>query len=151
MASKEITFISDIPHLLAQWHPTKNDNLPSAVNKASTKKVWWVCEKGHEWQASVMNRYYKHSGCPYCWGRVPVPGENDLATVNPSLAKEWHPTRNRALTPSDISKGSKKQVWWLCPHGHEWKASVANRTNVSGCPECANIKRRQPRTKTNES
>lgn len=26
-----------------------------------------------------------------------IPGVNDLATVNPELAKEWHPTKNGNL------------------------------------------------------
>ena len=44
-----------------------------------------------------------------------VKGENDLATVNPVLAKEWHPTKNENLNPEDITSGSSKEVWWLCP------------------------------------
>lgn len=28
-----------------------------------------------------------------------VKDENDLATVNPMLAKEWHPTKNENLNP----------------------------------------------------
>lgn len=27
------------------------------------------------------------------FGRVPIPGVNDLATRRPDLAKEWHPTK----------------------------------------------------------
>ena len=46
-----------------------------------------------------------------------VKDENDLATVNPMLAKEWHPTKNENLNPEDITSGSSKEVWWLCPKG----------------------------------
>lgn len=30
---------------------------------------------------------------------------NDLATVNPELAKEWHFTKNGNLRPSDVTAG----------------------------------------------
>lgn len=142
MANKEITFISDIPHLLAQWHPTKNgDMLPYTITKGSTTKVWWICEKGHEWQTSPNNRYLKRSSCPYCSGRKVIPGETDLATVNPALAKEWHPTLNGTLAPSDVTRASRKKAWWRCEKGHEWQANVFDRTvNGTGCPYCSGRK-----------
>jgi len=41
------------PGLAAQWNPVKNGDLtPGAVTPGSGKKVWWLCEKGHEWQAT---------------------------------------------------------------------------------------------------
>lgn len=58
---------SQYPLLAAEWHPTKNNGLlPSQVMKASNKKVWWKCEKGHEWQAKVESRTINHNGCPEC-------------------------------------------------------------------------------------
>ena len=30
-----------------------------------------------------------------------IKGENDLATLYPALAKEWHPTENGNLKPED--------------------------------------------------
>lgn len=67
-----------------------------------------------------------------------IKGKNDLATINPRLAKEWHPIKNGTLSPSDISSGHFKTVWWLCPQcGYEWKASPSNRKKGSGCPCCS--------------
>jgi hypothetical protein len=45
------------PGLAAQWHPVKNGDLtPEDVTPGSKKKVWWLCEKGHEWQARMSVR-----------------------------------------------------------------------------------------------
>lgn len=45
------------PEIAAQWHPTKNNSLlPSAVTYTSTKNVWWMCEKGHEWKRPINQR-----------------------------------------------------------------------------------------------
>ena len=67
-----------------------------------------------------------------------VKGENDLATVNPVLAKEWHPTKNENLNPEDITSGSSKEVWWLCPKGHSYSMVVNQRTKRGyGCPYCS--------------
>lgn len=125
--------------LLTQWALEKNLPLfPKQVSYGSKKKVWWRCEKGHEWQAAIHTRTTSHTSCPACARKVPIPGENDLATQFPSLAQEWHPTKNEALTPDQVLPGSHKSVWWICEHGHEWAAQIKSRTAGSGCPICAN-------------
>ena len=122
--------------LAKQWHPEKNDGLtPSDVAVASNKKVWWRCEKGHEWEAIISNRS-KGKGCPYCSGRNAT-SDNNLQVLNPELAKQWHPTQNGDLTPSDVKTESNIKVWWLCEKGHEWKAIIGNRSKGVGCPECS--------------
>lgn len=67
-----------------------------------------------------------------------VKGENDLSTFSPTLAKEWHPTKNGDLKPEDISPGSSKEVWWLCPEGHPYLMVVNQRAKRGyGCPYCS--------------
>ena len=128
------------PELVAEWHPTKNGNLtPKDVTPGSHQKVWWQCSEGHEWEAMVSNRS-KGSGCPMCAGQKALPGYNDLATVDPDLAAEWHPTKNGELTPRDVTPGSTKRVWWLGSCGHEWESMVSNRSKGSGCPYCTGKK-----------
>ncbi|PJD93230.1 MAG: hypothetical protein CK424_03320 [Legionella sp.] len=131
------------PELIKEWHPTKNKELtPYDVTPFSDKKVWWICPKGndHEWQAAVKTRSKGH-GCGVCAGRVIVKS-NCLATLNPELAKEWHPTKNGNLTPRDVIPGSYKKVWWKCPKGddHIWLAAIEGRNNGTGCPICSNKK-----------
>ena len=55
------------PVLAKEWHPTKNGALlPEFVSAHSNKKVWWQCEKGHEWEA-VINSRNKGHGCMICY------------------------------------------------------------------------------------
>ena len=130
------------PMLAKEWHPTKNGELnPQNVLAMSNKKVWWNCSKGHEW-ASVIAIRNTGCGCPYCSNQKVLAEYNDLATVNPDLAKEWHPTKNGDLTPSDVVAGSTKKAWWKCSkhEEHEWKAIISNRNKKAGCPYCSNQK-----------
>ena len=128
------------PNLAKEWNYEKNIGLtPMDVMPNSGKKVWWKCNKGHEWHTTIDSRNKGH-GCPYCSGRYAVLGESDLATQNPELAKEWHPTRNEELTPWDVLPGSRAKVWWQCEHGHEWQAIIRNRSRGIGCPICAKKK-----------
>jgi hypothetical protein len=125
--------------LAKEWHPTKNDNLtPKEVTIGSIKKIWWQCSKGHEWETTVNSRQHGH-GCPYCSGRK-VNDENCLKTVNPTLAKEWHLTKNGNLTPKEVTAGSGKKVWWKCSRGHVWEACVYNRSKGNNCPFCSGHK-----------
>lgn len=123
------------PKVAAEWHPTKNGNItPKDVTASGSPKVWWRCAKGHEWKASTNGRS-KGSGCPYCSGRN-ASSANCLETRNPELSKEWHPKKNGVLTSRDFGLFSNKKVWWMCKRGHEWLASVGNRSQGRGCPFC---------------
>ena len=124
------------PELAKEWNYEKNGSLnPINVTAGSNKKVWWRCEKGHEWQAMIKHRN-KGSGCPYCAGQRVLKGFNDLQTLNPTLAKEWNYERNNGLTPADVLPNSNKKVWWKCSVGHEWQAVIASRNRGRGCPQC---------------
>ena len=130
---------SQFPDIAAEWHPTKNGLLtPCGVYKGSAIKAYWLCSKSHEYMARIADRTKDHTGCPYCAGRKVLPGYNDLLTINPNIAKEWHPTKNGDLTPSQVTIGSHKEVCWLCERGHTYKCSVKCRTlDHYGCPYCS--------------
>ena len=129
------------PELTKQWDWEKNGKLrPSTLLPSSHEKVWWLCELGHSYQAVIFSRSReKGTGCPYCAGKKVLAGFNDLATLKPKVAKEWHPTLNGELRPDDVTLGSNKRVWWKCHEGHVWQAMVFSRTRKkgSGCPVCA--------------
>ena len=125
------------PRVAAEWHPTKNGNkTPKDYTAGSNKKVWWMCQKGHEWQAVICSRNTCNN-CPYCGNQILLPGFNDLATVRPDWAAEWHPTKNGDVTPSQIFPSTGKKYWWICKEGHEWKSSPNNRMKTKGCPYCS--------------
>ena len=124
------------PALAAQWDATRNGRLsPEQVTANSGRKVWWLCSKGHGWPATVAARN-DGNGCPYCAGRIPLPGENDFASLFPHLAVEWDAEKNGALTPDALFPHNRRKVWWKCEYGHHWRASPENRQRGSGCPYC---------------
>ena len=54
------------PDLAAEWHPHRNGDLrPDAVTAGFRGKVWWRCERDHEWEAQVIKRVRRRS-CPHC-------------------------------------------------------------------------------------
>jgi uncharacterized protein YchJ len=128
------------PRIAAEWHPTKNDGLtPDDLVAGSARSVWWRCTRHahHEWRASPSNRWLRGSGCPFCAGRK-ASAEHCLEAVYPAIALEWHPTRNGALTPAAVTPHARREAWWLCECGHEWRARVNARTRKrSSCPVCA--------------
>lgn len=137
------------PELARQWDAEKNGELtPERVARSSNRKVWWRCEKGHSFQAVIASRT-NGSGCPYCTGRKVLRGFNDLATLEPSIAAEWHAELNGNLTADMVTVGSHKKIWWECADGHVWKAVVHSRTgkNRCGCPICSGKTRAAKRRK----
>jgi hypothetical protein len=130
------------PGVAAQWHPTRNDGLlPVEVLPTSNLKRWWICEGGHEWQATVSSRTNSNSGCPYCAGSQPTI-ENNLAAIYPTLKKHWHPTKNMNIGPEDLLPSSGRKIWLLCSKGHEWQTVPNNIQSILKgdaediCPTC---------------
>jgi uncharacterized protein (DUF1330 family) len=126
------------PNLISEWS-IKNDKDPFQYSYGSDNVVWWICEKGHEWETTISSRTSKSkTGCPYCSGKL-LCHENCLESVYPEIASEWHHIKNGDLLPMNVSKSAKIVVWWRCTKGHEWQATVNDRTSkLSNCPFCVN-------------
>ncbi len=105
---------------------------------------------GTEWQ-EFCRRGLKPHNIPHApdivyaeWRRISdwlgIPPKKRLTQSHPDLAKEWHSTKNRTLTPNDVTFGSNKKVWWECKKEHEWQAQISDRSQSKGCPYCSNKK-----------
>jgi hypothetical protein len=151
--TKSNNLAARFPNISAQWHSTKNQDLnPESFSRGSDKKVWWKCPKGddHEWQALIKDRTRENgaTSCPVCSNRK-VGKENNLLSMYPHVAKDWHPTLNGVHTPEKFTFGSKKKIWWICPQveDHIWIAPIYRRTRGNngkgtGCPFCSGTRPR---------
>ena len=133
--------LTNLPNICKEWNQKRNGELKlEDFTTGSHQKVWWKCQvdETHEWQAVIYSRTGQDGhGCPYCDGQKPT-NSNHLLVNFPELEEEWHPTKNGKLTPYDVMDKSGKQVWWICPRGHEWRTKVEKRTRGTGCPKCDN-------------
>ncbi len=127
--------------LIEEWHEEKNVESIDTIGAFSSKKVWWKCKLGHEWQATVDHRM-RGTNCPYCSGRKVLVGFNDLQSQNPEIAAEWNCDKNGSLTPEMVTCSSNKRIWWQCQKcNYEWITAVSCRKRGTGCPICSKKKR----------
>lgn len=153
------------PHLLAEWHPTRNPGLePYAIAPGSERKIWWRCaDCGHEWATAANDRTSirtgrpRPHGCPSCararnaarQAARSVPSrERSFGARYPHLLAQWHPTRNGKLDPYTIKPRSNQKIWWRCAEcGHEWQATPAARARrpQAGCRSCASARAQRKR------
>ena len=150
---KFISLAEARPDLAAEWNHKKNGILkPEDIAHKSGKKVWWIQYDKNpvndkliefEWEDTVIHRSVDGRGNPFKSGHKILKGYNDLQTVNPELAKQWHPTKNGNLKPADVTAYSRKKVWWLLPYDDiktgrhfdfEWQAAIFGRNDGNGCP-----------------
>ena len=128
--------------LAREWHPTKNGGLlTTEVSFGSHRKVWWFKEScQHEWQAPISNRTSNGHGCSICAGKVVILGENDLASTFPQLLEDWDYEKNE-FQPTEVTWGTRKNVYFTCSLGHSWRSNPATRVNRRlGCPYCSKRK-----------
>ena len=107
-----------------------NKNLPLTpddVTCGSNRKVWWQCERGHEWQCAPnhLHKLYDSNRCPYCNDRA-VCEDNSLLARYPELAQEWDNELNFPLTPDHVLYCSGKKYWWRRGE-FVWQASIKDR------------------------
>jgi hypothetical protein len=130
-------YLTEYTELMKQWDYAKNKLDPTRLVAGTHKYAWWLCEKGHSWEALIKNRVFANSGCPVCAGKKVVVGFNDLTTTEPNIAKEWYYLKNGSLTPEMVTRHTHKVVWWQCDKGHIWDMSVSHRSVGYGCPICS--------------
>ena len=140
------------PELCNEWNTDKNGAMtPLKIKPKSNKKVWWKCRKcDYEWQASPAHRVVDGTGCPKCLvlsgsgagAHLVIEGINDLKTLRPDIAEEWHTELNKqlGLDLCKIAIKSNKKVWWKCKEcGKEYQDKVVYRTTRNhNCPICSN-------------
>lgn len=124
------------PEIAAQWSERNLPLTPDQVTYGGHDNVWWKCEKGHEWRATVGGRT-RGNGCPYCGNKMHLKGFNDMATRRPDMAEAWS-DKNLPLTPSDVMPHARRRVWWKCTEcGAEYQSTINQRSHTRGlCPDC---------------
>ena len=126
------------PMIAKEWNYKKNNgHYPNEYKAFSNQKVWWICSKGHEWQATIVSRTDRNTNCPICANQKVLKGYNDLESQFPKLVLEWNYDKNEGITPNQIIAHTGKKYWWKCKKGHEWQASVNSRIRGNGCPLCS--------------
>lgn len=135
MVNKNNCLLTTQPELAKQWNYKRNGQVtPYNITAGSEKKVWWICENGHEWKAQIKSR--KTRNCPYC-SHKKASAEYNLFKDNPKLCKEWDYDRNNK-NPKQYTPNTKSYVWWKCKNGHSWRASIIDRNKGgNGCPYCS--------------
>ena len=124
-------FVLSHPEVIKEFHPTKNEeSLVTSLTKSIYQRVWWQCQKGHEFQMSVYNRT-RGCSCPVCRKE-----QNNLALLHPELMSEFHPTKNGELLVHLLTTGSDRRVWWQCSKGHDYEMRVNRRIERERCPIC---------------
>lgn len=114
------------------------------THRGSHAKLAFSCDDHSHppWVASVVSRTRLRSGCPYCSGRLPVPGHSDLSTTHPLIAAQLvDPEQAKTL-----GAGSSTALLWQCqqdPAHPPWSAQVRHRVGTdrkkpTSCPTCQN-------------
>lgn len=112
------TVAEEHPEIASMWHPTANDCGPDEITCGSGRRIALICPrcgygKNGEWRPVLSSVCRTKGGCPVCAGRIVVKGVNDVATVHPEIAEQWHPTLN-TIQPDQITSGSGLHVYLVC-------------------------------------
>lgn len=131
------------PDLLEEWDYNKNIIMPSEITAGSNQKVWWICDNGHSWKATVYARS-KGCGCRICAQGIITKNsistrlsrDGSFADNFPNFVKYWDYELNDK-TCYEVTKKSKYIAHWHCPDcGYSWVDRVGTMAKGTGCPNC---------------
>ena len=113
------------------------------VYKGSEDKLFFQCLKDSCKEVFDMSWIYIYSsecGCPFCSNHR-ARKNNNLEYLRQDLIEEWDYERN-IKRPEKYGEFSNKRVSWLCSEcSHRWDATIANRSNGTGCPKCSDARK----------
>ena len=125
------------PDLIKEWDFNKNGKItPYTVAGKCNKKVWWICNRGHQWDMVISSRTNANQNCPFCANKRAC-RDNCLASLHPELVKEWDMNKNNNLTPFNVLPNSHIKIWWICNNGHSWCSWLSDRVHhKTNCTQC---------------
>lgn len=133
------SFAQRYPALVPYWSED-NEVSPQSVSPRYSKPVKWKCPEGHEWERTIAKQIAAASPCPYCREE-----KNALFHVRPELLAEWDAEANGNIDPDSVSFMSNVRYHWVCPSGHRFEASPAERIRRNkGCPICKSFGAKYP-------
>lgn len=116
-------------------HAVRTAGIPVSVQGQEFKSIKEAAKHYGRAYTHVLARLKE--GCSIEQALGLIERTDSLQTEYPELSEQWHPTKNASLTADAVTPHSGQKVWWLCSHGHEWKAVINSRTRGYGCPYCA--------------
>ncbi|HHX80651.1 MAG TPA: hypothetical protein GX692_06285 [Acholeplasmataceae bacterium] len=126
------------PGIAKEFDIIKNNDITAdQIHFGSQKVYWWICPKGHSYEAKVSYRTLRGHGCPYCSG-YKVTKEESFGSKFPKLLEEWDYSKNEK-SPFTISSGSEYKAWWKCPNGHSYQRRIHAKLKSRECPICKGI------------
>lgn len=114
------------PKLASELDVDKTGFSAADITEKSNKKVYWLCEKKHSWEASPNTR--SKNGCSLCSNKGVSDGdillERSLLEKNPLIASYFNSDVNNT-TPDKVSAYSNNKYKWKCiiNSGHAWISS----------------------------
>ena len=127
------------PEVAALAHP-KNVNFdPHKTHVGAHKTIWWKCDEGHEWKASVKSLTKLGTRCPSCLpnGRS-VKFDPSFQSIYPNLRTMWDEQKNISNVHEEISTTSIANFYFKCAKNHKFTRYTPDLESNSfdGCGKC---------------
>ena len=151
LAKSGNNLLEQYPAIAKYWDYSKNKDRPEDILPNSEFTRSWICSNCHESYDAIVAVKTRAGGSTVCYAcsrklgalknrkNALQGGKNSFEAKYPDLAKEWHPTKNLPLLPSEITGEYNQPVWWYCNVcKQDWQRQVMVRTRGdAGCPICS--------------
>ena len=128
------------PELLTEWNYAKNKEngiFPDNIFKGSEIVTCWICPNCKKEYSCYAYSKKEKVGCPYCSGLKRITGYNDIFTIEPFWKESWDYEKN-IVNPKNISRMSKKKIWWICSEcGKSFCKTPRHIEHIVLCNDCS--------------
>jgi very-short-patch-repair endonuclease len=131
-------------HEKSQYWSSKNNVLPKDVYKGSSKKYWFNCPCGHEFESMLSNisREKNNRWCPYCCNppnklcnKEDCKSCFEKSFASHEKSKYW--SEKNKFKPREVFKNSGIKYLFNCDCGHEFESMLYNILKNQWCSYCS--------------
>lgn len=137
---KRTSLQAKYPKIAAQWSD-ENEDTPDQVFPTLTVLRKWHCDIYNlEYQAPINEMVTGEKECPYCSGKLAVPGRTSLLALYPDIAKMW--SANNEKDADYVLPNVLTDALWICLEcGNEFWGKIKEVVDgETDCPYCNNRK-----------
>ena len=141
--AKRKSIKEEYPELMKYWDYDKNNEknfLPERVSCGSDKYFDFKCEKGHSFNRTIRKIRNKEQFCTVCYS-TGIAVKFIINEYSKEKLNFFKQENNPNQTLSHIGTGSRENIIWTCPEGHDFKKVVGDFSKKTGtsCPKCRNL------------
>ena len=137
-------------YVISELNDTAENDAEHIYSTYKSPILWKCNDCSYTWLSSIYDRLYNDTNCPYCNGRLAIPGKTSFMAKHSNLMIEWNVLLNLLfIDPDEILEDNSSDAWWTCQTCNKnylmspQKRILYEKRRQDSCPYCKGYRRKK--------